>query len=66
MRAIISLSDKTDIEILGRGLTELGAEIYSTGGTKQALEVAGVPVCSVSDLTGFPEILSGRITNDDE
>jgi phosphoribosylaminoimidazolecarboxamide formyltransferase/IMP cyclohydrolase len=61
MRTIISVSDKTDVEILGRGLTELGAEIYSTGGTKRALEAAGVPVRAVSDLTGFPEILGGRV-----
>jgi len=61
MRAIISVSDKTDVDILGRGLAELGAEIYSTGGTKRALDAAGVPVRLVSDLTGFPEILGGRV-----
>jgi phosphoribosylaminoimidazolecarboxamide formyltransferase/IMP cyclohydrolase len=61
MRAIISVSDKTDVDILGRGLADLGAEIYSTGGTKRALDAAGVPVRLVSDLTGFPEILGGRV-----
>jgi phosphoribosylaminoimidazolecarboxamide formyltransferase/IMP cyclohydrolase len=61
MRAIISVSDKTDVDILGRGLAELGVEIYSTGGTKRALDAAGVPVRLVSDLTGFPEILGGRV-----
>jgi phosphoribosylaminoimidazolecarboxamide formyltransferase/IMP cyclohydrolase len=61
MRALISLSDKTGIETLGTGLAALGAEIYATGGTKQALEAAGVPVRSVSELTGFPEILGGRV-----
>ncbi len=61
MRAIVSVSDKTGIEELGRGLAALGFEIYSTGGTKQALAAAGVPVRAVSELTGFPEILGGRV-----
>jgi phosphoribosylaminoimidazolecarboxamide formyltransferase/IMP cyclohydrolase len=61
MRALISLSDKTGVETLGRGLAALGAEIYATGGTKRALEAAGVPVIAVSELTGFPEILGGRV-----
>jgi len=61
MRALISVSDKTDLEPFGRGLAELGAEIYSTGGTRRALEAAGVPVRAVSELTGFPEILGGRV-----
>ncbi len=61
MRALISVSDKTGIEQLGSGLVALGAEIYSTGGTKRALEAAGLPVRSVSELTGFPEILDGRV-----
>ncbi len=61
MRAILSVYDKIDIALLGRGLTELGFQIYSTGGTARALEAAGVPVFPVSDLTGFPEILGGRV-----
>jgi phosphoribosylaminoimidazolecarboxamide formyltransferase/IMP cyclohydrolase len=61
MRALISVSDKTDVDLLGQGLAELGVKIYSTGGTRRALEAAGVPVRSVSDLTGFPEILGGRV-----
>ncbi|MGD9147594.1 MAG: bifunctional phosphoribosylaminoimidazolecarboxamide formyltransferase/IMP cyclohydrolase [Anaerolineae bacterium] len=61
MRAIISVSDKTGLEGLGRGLAALGVEIYSTGGTKRALATAGVPVRAVSDLTDFPEILAGRV-----
>ncbi len=61
MRAIISVYDKTDVDLLGRGLVELGAEIYSTGGTKRALQAAGVPVRSVSDLTGYPELMDGRV-----
>ncbi|MEJ2734738.1 MAG: bifunctional phosphoribosylaminoimidazolecarboxamide formyltransferase/IMP cyclohydrolase, partial [Anaerolineae bacterium] len=61
MRALVSVSDKTGLEALGRGLVELGAELYSTGGTRRALEAAGVPVRAVSELTGFPEILEGRV-----
>ncbi len=61
MRALISLSDKTGLETLGIGLVELGAEIYATGGTRRVLEAAGVPVTPVSELTGFPEILDGRV-----
>ena len=61
MRAIISVSDKTNVEVLGQGLAELGATVFSTGGTRRALEAAGVPVRSVSELTGFPEILDGRV-----
>jgi phosphoribosylaminoimidazolecarboxamide formyltransferase/IMP cyclohydrolase len=61
MRALVSVSDKTGLEALGRGLVELGAELYSTGGTQRALEAAGVPVQAVSELTGFPEILEGRV-----
>ncbi len=61
MRAIISVFDKTDVEVLGRGLTDLGATVFSTGGTRRALEAAGVPVRPVGELTGFPEILDGRV-----
>jgi phosphoribosylaminoimidazolecarboxamide formyltransferase / IMP cyclohydrolase len=61
MRAIISVSDKTDVAFLGHGLAALGVEIYSTGGTQRALEAAEVPVKPVSDLTSFPEILEGRV-----
>jgi phosphoribosylaminoimidazolecarboxamide formyltransferase/IMP cyclohydrolase len=61
MRALISVSNKTGLEELAQGLVALGAEIYSTGGTKRALEATGIPVRGVSDLTGFPEILGGRV-----
>jgi phosphoribosylaminoimidazolecarboxamide formyltransferase/IMP cyclohydrolase len=61
MRAILSLSDKAGLDRLGRELAELGVEIYATGGTHSALAAAGVPVRPVSDLTGFPEILEGRV-----
>ncbi len=54
MRAILSVSDKTGVEDLGRRLVGLGAEIYSTGGTLAALQSAGVEAQSVSELTDFP------------
>lgn len=61
MRAILSVSDKTGIADFARGLQDAGLEIFSTGGTKRTLVDAGVAVRSVSDLTGFPEILDGRV-----
>ena len=61
MRAIVSVSDKAGVAELAQGLTQLGYEVFSTGGTKKALVDAGVPVKSVSDITGFPEILDGRV-----
>ena len=61
MKAIISVSDKAGVVDFARGLAELGFEVYSTGGTQQALAEAGVAVASVSKLTGFPEILDGRV-----
>ena len=61
MKAIISVSDKTGVVDFARGLAELGVELYSTGGTKRALEAAGVSVAPVYDLTGFSEILDGRV-----
>lgn len=61
MRAIISVSDKAGVTDFAQGLSHLGFEIFSTGGTQQALEQAKVPVKSVSGLTGFPEILDGRV-----
>ena len=61
MRAIISVSDKSGIADFARGLKELGIEIFSTGGTKKSLEAAGLKIHSVSELTGFPEILDGRV-----
>jgi phosphoribosylaminoimidazolecarboxamide formyltransferase/IMP cyclohydrolase len=60
-RALVSVSDKTGLDVLGRGLMELGYEILSTGGTAKALTDLGVPVTKVSDVTGFPEILDGRV-----
>jgi phosphoribosylaminoimidazolecarboxamide formyltransferase/IMP cyclohydrolase len=61
VRALLSVSDKRGIEALGSGLAALGCELFSTGNTKARLAAAGVSVRSVSDLTGFPEILDGRV-----
>jgi len=61
MRAIISVSDKSGVTDFAKDLSQLGFEIFSTGGTQKALEKAGVLVKSVSGLTGFPEILDGRV-----
>jgi len=61
MRAIISVSDKTGVTEFAKELSQLGFEIFSTGGTKKAISEAGVPVKSVSEITGFPEILDGRV-----
>lgn len=60
-RALISVSDKSGVLDFARGLTALGVEIISTGGTAKLLASAGVPVREVSDFTGFPEILDGRV-----
>lgn len=60
-RALLSVSDKTGIVDLGRGLTVRGFELVSTGGTARALTEAGLAVTSVSTLTGFPELMDGRV-----
>lgn len=60
-RAIISVSDKTGVVEFAKGLTDLGFEIISTGGTAKALKDAGISVIPVSDITGFPECLDGRV-----
>lgn len=61
MRALISVSDKTGIVEFAQKLSELGWEIISTGGTAKALRDAGLDVIGVSDVTGFPECLDGRV-----
>ena len=61
MRAIVSVSDKAGVTDFARGLSQLGFEVFSTGGTKKAIGEAGVAVKSVSEITGFPEILDGRV-----
>jgi phosphoribosylaminoimidazolecarboxamide formyltransferase/IMP cyclohydrolase len=61
MRALLAAYDKTGLVELGQGLVGLGWELIATGGTEKALQDAGVPVTSVADVTGFPEILDGRV-----
>ena len=61
MRALISVYDKTGVAEFARGLAELGFEIVSSGGTAAALAEAGVAVTKVEDVTGFPELLDGRV-----
>lgn len=61
MKALISVSDKTGVVEFAKGLVALGWEILSTSGTMKLLKEAGVPVTSVSDVTGFPEICDGRV-----
>jgi phosphoribosylaminoimidazolecarboxamide formyltransferase/IMP cyclohydrolase len=60
-RALLSVSDKTGLVELARMLVELGVELISTGGTRKALGDAGLPVRDISEVTGFPEILDGRV-----
>lgn len=60
-RAFLSVWDKTGIVDFAQGLVEQGFEILSTGGTKRALAEAGIPVIGVSEVTGFPECLNGRV-----
>jgi phosphoribosylaminoimidazolecarboxamide formyltransferase/IMP cyclohydrolase len=60
-RALISVSDKRGVVAFARGLAELGWEIISTGGTAAALRAGNVPVLQVEQLTGFPELLDGRV-----
>lgn len=60
-KALISVSDKTGVEKMAKGLAALEADILSTGGTAKMLRDAGVAVTEVADYTGFPEILNGRV-----
>ena len=60
-RALLSVSDKAGLADFGRRLHALGVEMLSTGGTARALRDAGLPVTDVADVTGFPEILGGRV-----
>ena len=60
-RAIISVSNKEGVVPFAQELTKLGYEIISTGGTRKALEAAGVKTIGISDVTGFPEIMDGRV-----
>ena len=61
MKALISVYDKTGIVDFAKSLQEIGIEIVSTGGTHGLLKDAGVPVKQVSEVTGSPEILGGRV-----
>jgi phosphoribosylaminoimidazolecarboxamide formyltransferase / IMP cyclohydrolase len=60
-RALISVHDKTGVVDFARGLADLGVEILSTGGTARLLRESGVPVVDVAQVTGFPEMLDGRV-----
>lgn len=60
-RALLSVSDKTNLDDLGHGLAKLGFELISTGGTAKALRAAGLEVTDVASVTGFPEMLDGRV-----
>ena len=60
-RALLSVSDKTGVVDFARGLAQLGVELVSTGGTAGALRDAGLEVRAIDDLTGFPEIMDGRV-----
>jgi len=60
-RAIVSVSDKLGLAGFARGLVSAGVEIYSTGGTRKHLEQEGIPIRDVSQYTGFPEMMHGRL-----
>ena len=60
-RAVISLTDKSGIEDFARQLEEMGVEILSTGGTAKKMRDSGIKVMDVSEFTGFPEMLDGRV-----
>src|SRR5215470_10071016 len=60
-RAILSVTDKTGLADFAHKLTGMGVELISTGGTAKLLREAGIPVRDISDLTGFPEMLDGRV-----
>ncbi len=61
MRVLLSVTDKTGVADFARGLAGLGAELISTGGTARLLRESGIPVRDVTDVTGFPEMLDGRV-----
>ena len=61
INAIISVSDPSRLDVLGKALKAMEANVYATGGTQAKLQALGVDAHSISDLTGFPEILGGRV-----
>ena len=60
-RALLSVSDKSGLVELGQALARHGVDLVSTGGTAKALRDAGLSVRDISDLTGFPEMMDGRV-----
>src|ERR1700735_2880061 len=60
-RALLSVSDKSGIVELAQGLTGMGVELVSTGGTARELSAVGIPVRAIEDFTGFPEMMDGRV-----
>ena len=60
-RALISVSNKMGVVDFAKGLVDAGVEIYSTGGTRRHLELAGIPVIDVAEYTKFPEMMDGRV-----
>ena len=61
MRALISVSDKTGVTEFAKKLSSIGVEIVSTGGTYKKLKEEGIEAVEVSEITGFPECLDGRV-----
>jgi phosphoribosylaminoimidazolecarboxamide formyltransferase/IMP cyclohydrolase len=61
LNALLSVSDKTGLSEFAQGLKSLGVKLYATGGTERALREAGIAVSSLQELTGFPELLDGRV-----
>ena len=59
--ALLSVSDKSGVVELARALSAMGVRLLSTGGTHKAIAAAGLPVTDVSEVTGFPEIMDGRV-----
>ena len=60
-RALISVSDKKDVVELAKNLHQLGVELLSTGGTASLIAQNNIPVVEISDYTGFPEMMAGRV-----
>ena len=60
-RALISVFNKSGVESFAKGLTDMGVTVISTGGTAKLLKDSGIPVTLVEEVTGFPEMLDGRV-----
>ena len=61
MRALISVFDKSGVDMLAKGLSSLGWELVASGGTADSIEELGLPVTKIEQLTEFPEMLGGRV-----